>query len=317
MDTLKSMKVFATVVATGSFAGAAVRLDISRAMASKHVLDLEERLGARLLQRTTRKLKLTDSGMAYYERCAQILDDVEEAEAGAINLSAAPRGILRLTMPVSFSVRHVGPLITRYLEKFPEVQIDATLSDRRIDLIEEGLDLALRVGASPEPGLIARRLATDRLVICGAPAYFERCGRPTRPEDLAGHNCVLYSYSAVGSEWKMTGPNGEHSVKVSGSLRANNGDLLNQVVLGGLGLMCQPEFLVGEDIRAGRLEEVLKDYACEPLGIYAVFPSRKHLSAKTRTFVDFLVENLAYSQLLPTIADSTPPKVSRKIKKPK
>ena len=296
MDTLKSMRVFATVVATGSFAAAASRLDISRAMASKHVLHLEERLGTRLLQRTTRKLGLTDSGAAYYERCTQILEEIDEAEAGAANLSATPRGILRLTMPVSFSVRHVAPLITRYLEKFPEVQIDATLSDRRIDLIEEGLDLALRVGPSPDPGLIARRLATDRLVICAAPAYLERNGRPTRPEDLAAHNCVLYSYSAAGSEWKMTGPDGEHTVKVSGNMRVNNGDLLNQVVLSGTGLMCQPEFLVGEDIRTGRLEEVLKAYTCEPLEIYAVFPSRKHLPAKTRTFVDFLVENLAYSR---------------------
>jgi len=289
------MRVFATVVATGSFAAAAARLDISRAMASKYVLYLEERLGTRLLQRTTRKLGLTDSGTAYYERCAQILEEVEEAESGAVNLSAKPRGILRLTMPVSFSVRHIGPLITRYLEKFPEVQIDAVLSDRRIDLIEEGLDLALRVGPSPDPGLIARRLAADRLVICAAPAYLDRCGRPTRPQDLAAHNCVLYSYSAAGSEWKMTGPDGEHSVKVGGNMRANNGDLLNQVVLSGGGLMCQPEFLVGEDLRAGRLEEVLKEYRCESLGIYAVFPSRKHLSAKTRTFVDFLVEHLAYS----------------------
>lgn len=296
MDTLKSMRVFATVVLTGSFAAAASRLDISRAMASKHVLYLEERLGTRLLQRTTRKLGLTDSGTAYYERCVKILEEIEEAETGAVNLSVRPRGILRLTMPVSFSVRHVGPLITRYLEKYPEVQIDATVSDRRIDLIEEGLDLALRVGPSPEPGLIARRLASDRLVICGAPAYLDRCGRPTRPQDLADHNCVLYSYSAAGNEWKMTGAGGEHTVKVTGNMRANNGDLLNQVVLSGAGLMCQPEFLVGEDIRAGHLEEVLKDYTCETLGIYAVFPSRKHLSAKTRTFVDFLVENLAYSR---------------------
>lgn len=308
MDTLKSMKVFTTVVAAGSFAAAASRLDMSRAMASKHVLYLEERLGTRLLQRTTRKLGLTDSGAAYYERCAQILEEVEEAEAGAANLSATPRGILRLTMPISFSVRHVGPLITRYLEKYPEVQIDATLSDRRIDLIEEGLDLALRVGPSPDPGLIARRLATDRLVICAAPTYLEHHGRPARPEDLARHNCVLYSYSAAGSEWKMTGPDGEHTVKVSGNMRVNNGDLLNQVVLSGAGLMCQPEFLVGEDIRAGRLEEVLKEYSCEPLGIYAVFPSRKHLSAKTRTFVDFLVENLAYSRNPPATQNPRAPR---------
>jgi DNA-binding transcriptional LysR family regulator len=309
MDTLKSMRVFATVAASGSFAAAATRLDISRAMASKHVLYLEERLGTRLLQRTTRKLGLTDSGTAYYERCVKILEEIDEAESGAVKLSVTPRGVLRLTMPVSFSVRHVGPLMTRYLEKFPEVQIDATVSDRRIDLIDEGLDLAIRVGLSLEPGLIARRLASDRVVICGAPAYLERYGRPTKPEDLAAHNCVLYSYSAAGSEWKMTGPDGEHTVKVTGNMRANNGDLLNQVVLSGGGLMCQPEFLVGEDIRAGRLEEVLKEYACEPLGIYAVFPSRKHLSAKTRTFVDFLVDNLAYAHNPPPILE---PKVPRR-----
>jgi len=168
------------------------------------------------------------------------------------------------------------------------------MRDRRVDLIEEGLDLALRIGPSPDPGLIARRLASDRLIVCGAPSYLERCGTPTTPADLAKHNCVLYAYSAAGNEWKMRGPGGEHTIKVAGNVRANNGDLLNQVVLGGTGLMCQPGFLVGEEIRAGRLVEVLTDYVFDPIGIYAVYPSRKHLSAKIRTFVDFLVENLAY-----------------------
>ena len=295
MDTLKSMRVFAAVVASGSFSDAAEHLGISRAMASKYVQHLEEHLGTRLLQRTTRKLGLTESGRSYYEHCSQILLEIDEAEAGAANLTATPRGTLRLTMPVSFSIRYVGPLITRYLANYPEVQIDASLTDRRIDLIEEGLDLALRIGPSPAPGLIARRLGSDRVVVCGAPTYLERCGVPNTPEELAHHNCVLYTYSNAGNEWKMRGPDGrKHTVKVSGNVRANNGDLLNQVVLGGAGLMCQPGFLVAEEIRAGRLVEVLTDYIFEPIGIYAVYPSRKHLSAKIRTFVDFLVENLAY-----------------------
>lgn len=294
MDTLTSMKIFAAVVESGSFSAAADRLDISRAMASKYISHLEEHLGTRLLQRTTRKLTLTETGSAYYERCTQILADITEAEEGAAHLTEAPRGTLRLTVPVSFGLLHMGPLISEFLKRYPDVRIDVLLVDRRVDLIEEGLDLALRIGVLAESGLIAKRLGSDRIAITGAPEYLQRHGVPKTPGDLARHNCLTYSYASAGDEWRLTGGDGsQHTVKVSGSLRASNGDMAKLAALEGVGLIRQPLFLIGADLRAGRLVEVLTDYHSEELGIYAVYPSRKHLSAKVRVFVDFLSDTFA------------------------
>jgi DNA-binding transcriptional LysR family regulator len=288
MDTLTSMKVFAAVVETGSFAAASDRLDMSRAMTSKYVAHLEEHLGTRLLQRTTRKLTLTESGATYYERCVQILADISEAEEGALHLTEAPRGTLRLTVPVSFGILHMGPVISDYMKQYPDVKVDLLVTDRRVDLLEEGLDMAIRIGSLSESGLVAKKFASDRVVICGSPEYLQRLGTPKTPAELAQHNCLTYSLSATGDEWKMEGPDGQHTVKVSGSLRATNGDLVKLAALGGVGLMRQPLFICGEDLRAGRLVEVLPEYRSDSMGIYAVYPSRKHLSAKVRTFVDFV-----------------------------
>lgn len=288
------MKIFAAVVERGSFVAAADSLDMSRAMASKYVAYLEQHLGTRLLQRTTRKLTLTESGAAYFDRCVQILADISDAEEGAAHLTEAPRGTLRLTVPVSFGILHMGTVVSEYLKRYPDVKADILLVDRSVDLIEEGLDLAVRIGTLPESGLIAKKLASDRIAICGAPEYFRQRGVPKVPADLAQHNCLTYSYAASGDEWKMTGPDDRHhTVRVSGSLRATNGDMVKLAALGGVGLMRQPLFLAGDDLRAGRLVEVLTEYKSADLGIYAVFPSRKHLSAKVRTFVDFLAESFA------------------------
>ena len=294
MDTLTSMKTFAAVVDSGSFSMAADRLGISRAMASKHISYLEEHLGTRLLQRTTRKLTLTEIGSAYYERCTQILADITEAEEGAAHLTEAPRGTLRMTVPVSFGLLHMGPLISEFLKRYPDVRIDVLLVDRRVDLIDEGLDLAVRIGALAESGLIAKRLGSDRIAITGAPDYLKRHGVPETPADLARHNCLTYSYATAGDEWRLKDRDGlQHTVKVSGSLRASNGDMAKLAALEGVGLIRQPLFLIGADLRAGRLVEVLADYHSEELGIYAVYPSRKHLSAKVRAFVDFLSDAFA------------------------
>lgn len=288
MDTLTSMKVFAAVVEAGSFAAASDRLDMSRAMTSKYVAHLEEHLGTRLLQRTTRKLTLTEAGSTYYERCVQILADISEAEEGALHLNETPRGTLRLTLPVSFGILHMGPVISGYMKQYPDVKVDIMVTDRRVDLLEEGLDMAIRIGSLSESGLVAKKFASDRIVICAAPEYLQRNGTPKTPEELAQHNCLTYSYAASGDEWKMEGPGGMHAVKVSGTLRATNGDVVKLATLGGLGLMRQPLFLCGEELRQGRLVEVLKEYRSPELGLYAVYPSRKHLSAKVRTFVDFI-----------------------------
>lgn len=257
-------------------------------------MNLEAHLGTRLLHRTTRKLSLTASGTDYYERCIRILADVQEAEEGARNLNAVPSGALRVTMPVSFGIRHIAPLLADYLKQYPGVSIDIALSDQRVDLIEEGLDLAVRIGALPQSGLVARKLAVDRVLLCASPAYLKEFGTPATPADLVGHNCLLYTYFPGRNEWRMQGHDGEHVVNVSGNMRGNNGDLLHQAALDGLGIMRQPNFIVGDDIRAGRLVEVLKEYSFEPIGIYAVYPSRKHLFGKIRTFVDYLAERFEH-----------------------
>lgn len=288
-----SMKVFAAVVESGSFGGSADRLGLSRAMISKHVAHLEEHLGTRLLQRTTRKLTLTESGAAYYDRCVQILTYLSEAEEAAVRNTEVPRGTLRITMPVSFGILHMAPIVSDYMKHYPEVKVDILLNDRKVDLLEEGLDLAVRIGSLSESGLIARKLASDRLAISAAPEYFENHGIPKTPADLAQHNCLIYSYSASGDEWRMAGPNGTEVVKVSGTLRATNGDLIKLAALSGAGIMRQPLFLCADELRSGRLVEVLSAYRSDEVGIYVLYPSRKHLSAKVRTFVDFMANAFA------------------------
>lgn len=291
MDVLKAMRVFSAIGSAGSFSAAADKLGMSRAMASKYVQLLEDHLGARLVHRTTRHMAMTDVGLAYLERCQQIITEIDEAEANAARVTIEPKGKLRLSMPVSFSIRHIGPLLSQYMTLYPQVSIETDLSDRRVDLIEEGYDLAIRIGSAIEPGLIARRLATDRLVVCAAPSYLETHGTPAIPADLERHNCILYSYASVGNEWTfIDSADVTYTVKVSGSFRANNGDMLNEVVKGGCGIMCQPAFLVRDELKQGALVELLPSFSCAEIGIYAVYSSRKHLSAKVRTFVDYLVE---------------------------
>jgi DNA-binding transcriptional LysR family regulator len=292
MDILVSMKVFAMVVEAGSFAAAADRLDMSRAMTSKHVSSLEDHLGTRLLNRTTRRLSITESGNVYYQRCVQILSDVLEAEQIAGNLSATPRGILKITMPLAYGLHRLGPVIAAYADQYPEVKLDISLSERKVDLIDEGFDLAIRIGALPESGLIARKLAIDRTVMCASPAYLKRRGVPRKPEDLTAHACLGYTYTNSGDEWRLHSNGQEQPVAINAIIKADNGDILRLAALSGAGLIFQPLFVVGEDIQAGRLVQVLAEYASRELGIYAIYPSRKHLSAKVRTFVDFLVERL-------------------------
>lgn len=292
MDTLAAMRMFAKVVEAGSFVRAAERLDVSTTAASRLVADLEAHLGARLLHRTTRRLHPTDAGRAYYERCAQILDEIDEAEADVRDDNARPAGVLRINTAVSFGILHLAPLLAAYRAAYPEVEVEVSLSDRVVELVEEGFDLAIRISSSLPPTLVVRRLAPVRLVVCAAPAYLERHGTPLLPADLPGHNCLLYTYASDGGDWRFEprpGSGGEaETVRVAGSLRANNGDLLRTAALDGLGIIRQPTFLVGDDLRSGALLPLLADYPLPSLGVYAVYPTRRHLSAKVRTFVDFL-----------------------------
>lgn len=292
MDILSSMKVFVAVVDAGSFSAAALRLGMSKAMASKHVLNLEEYLGTRLLNRTTRRLSITESGSMFYERSVQILADVTEAEQIAGHLSAKPRGVLKISMPLAYGMHRLGPVIADYVAAFPDVKLDISASDRKVDLVEEGFDLAIRIASLAESDLIARKLGSVRSIVCASPAYLAQHGEPKTPDDLTHHRCLGYSLTGSGVEWHLESLHHTATIRSAGPIKADSGDMLRLAALSGAGLIFQPHFIVGEDLKAGRLVQVLPDYASAPLGIYAIYPSRRHLSAKVRTFVDFLVERL-------------------------
>ena len=292
MDNLSGMAVFAQVVEARSFTGAARRLGMSKAAVSKQVSRLEERLGARLLNRTTRRLSLTEVGAAFYERCARIVAEAEEAELAVTRLNEKPRGTLRVDVPVDFGIQYLAPLLPPFMLANPELKVDMSFNDRFVDLVDEGHDLAVRIGQLPDSSLIARKLAESGSVICAAPEYWNRHGRPSHPSELANHNCFAYSYLATGNEWRLRGPEGDVAVRVSGSLTANNGGMLRQAAVAALGVVATPVFMACDDLRAGRLEPVLRDYEPPTRGIHAVYPHNRHLSAKVRAFVDYLAEAL-------------------------
>lgn len=294
MNSLSSMELFVQVVQSGSFSAAARALDLTPSAVSKQISRLEDRLTARLITRTTRQFKLTEEGRAYYERSARILADVAEAEQAVSQIQGVARGHLRVNLPVAFGRLHVAPLLPLFLAEHPELSIDLTLNDRYIDLVEEGVDLAIRIGELKDSSLIARRLAPNRRIVCGAPAYFENRPLPARPADLGAHNCLVYTYRASRNDWRFLGPDGsDQMVQVAGNLEANNAEALSAALLGGLGLGLLPLWLVGSDLRNGRLIELLKDYHAPDSAIYAVYPPGRHLSPKVRSFVDFLAARFA------------------------
>jgi DNA-binding transcriptional LysR family regulator len=291
------MQVFAQVVEAGSFAKAAQRLALSTSAASRHVAELETHLQTRLLNRTTRRVSLTESGRAFYERTVQFLADLAEAEQEASSAAAVPRGTIRLTTSLNFGVRHVAPAIAAFLAQHREVRFDISLSDRVVDLVEEGFDLAIRIGAPGADNLVARKLGETRLVPCASPGYLAEHGAPKSPEDLANHDCFTYEYVSPRHLWRFRDRSGvERTVRVSGRLHSNNGDLLAEVAANGAGIVFEPAFIVGPEVRAGRLVPLLQDFEPPPVPIYALYPSRKHLSAKVRRFVEFLVERFSQAQ---------------------
>lgn len=297
MDRLGAIHVFAQVVECGSFASAARRLGVSTSAASRQVAELEGHLQTRLLNRTTRKVSLTESGRAFYERSVQLLSDLDEAEQEASRAAVEPRGTVRLTTSVNFGVRHVAPAIADFLARHRGVRFDVSLSDRVVDLVEEGFDLGIRIGTPGPDNLVARKLGETRLVPCASPAYLAAHGAPAAPEDLAKHNCFTYEYVSPRNVWRFRDRSGiERSVRVSGTLHSNNGDLLAEAAARGAGVIFEPAFIVGPDVRAGRLVPLLQEFVPPPVPIYAVYPSRKHLSAKVRRFVEFLVARFAEAQ---------------------
>ncbi len=292
MDRITSMTAFVQVVDHGSFSAAAKRLELSPAMVTSHVQALEKRLGIQLLNRTTRKVSVTEAGRAFYERCIQILTEVEEAETAASDLHSTPRGTVRLNSSVALA-RLVTPLIADYVAIYPDVSFELIMTDRMVDLVEEGFDLALRSGPLPDSTLIARRLGLGRKILCASPAYLAHHGTPEHPSDLAEHNCLTYVNSVLDHHWRFTGPDGEHEVDVSGNLRTNSIEGMRAAALAGLGICLMPAMSIGPDVTAGRLVRLLPEFRTTEAIIQAVYPASRHLSLKVRTFLDFLVERMA------------------------
>lgn len=291
MDRYLQMQTFVAVVDSGSFVAAADGLGLSKAAVSRHVGELENRLGVRLLQRTTRRLSLTEDGRVFLARSRELLDDLHEAESELSSRGGAAQGDLRINAPVSFGIRHLAPLWGPFQARFPKVRLDVTLADRVVDVVEEGYDLAIRIGTLGDSSLVSKRLATTRIVLCASPEYLRQHGRPEHPGDLARHHTINYSYWSGGGEWRFDGPEGVARVRVRPRLLSNNGETCVAAALQHQGIALQPAFLVGEDIKAGRLVELMPQYRSLVLGVHAVYPSRKHVAPKVRALIDYLAES--------------------------
>jgi DNA-binding transcriptional LysR family regulator len=299
VDKLTSMTVFVRVAKAGSFAGGARELGISRAMATKHIMQLEGCLGTRLINRTTRSLSLTDVGVSYLERCQQVLLDVEEMESAVTHLQTEPRGILKISAPPVIGATHIARAVAEFLKIYPELTIDMVLQGSPGDLIDEGIDVAIYLGALDDTSMIARKLASSSLVVCGSSEYLLQYGVPETPEDLAEHSCLVNWAIAPRNKWKFKTDAGYKEVTVSGRMQANAAHAIRIAAINGLGLVMLPTYVVGRDIENGTLKVVLGGYPLPPLDIYAVYPHRKYLSTKVRSFMDFLQTWLEHRVSMP------------------
>ena len=298
MDRLTSLEVFSRVVETGGFSAAARKLNMSTTMVSNHVQALEDRLGVRLLQRTTRRVNLTEIGKAYYDRCVQILADIEQADDIASELQSVPRGTLRVHV-ATHMVPFVAPVVAKLLSAYPELKIDLRMGEADVDLIEEGYDVALRMTPPPDSSLIVRSLATWRHVLCCSHEYIEKHGRVQKLDELTAHNCGRHLNYPFGDEWRFLDRKGTPaSVRISGSFVTNSGEALRKVALGGAAVCLMAGFLIQDDLEAGHLVRLLPEYRTVELSMNAVYPHKHHLSAKVRTFIDMLVAHSAEQQKL-------------------
>lgn len=289
MDKFAAMRIFCAVVDEGGFSAAARRLKLSKSAVSTSVRDIEAYLGVALLNRTTRSVSLTEAGRRYKERADQILADLEEADLEAAALTQIPRGVLKISAGVSFGARELSKTLAPYMAIYPDVTIELNLADRYVDVVEEGFDLAVRIGRLVDSSLFVRRITTTRRIVCAAPTYLDRYGTPDIPEDLAGHRCLNYSLLATGNTWDFLRNGAPLAVPTTGPMTTNNGDALRQAALDGLGIFSAPSFIVGDDLREGRLVPILSEFEVAPSGIHALYPHNRHVSAKVRSFIDFLV----------------------------
>lgn len=293
MDRFLEMKTFNAVVDAGSFVKAADALEMSKAAVSRYVVDMETRLGVRLLHRTTRRLSLTDEGLIFYSRSKELLAELQEAEDEITSRSEAASGLLRINAPFTFGIIHLAPLWGAFRAQNPKVTLDITLADRVVDLVEEGYDVAIRIATLESSTLVSKRLATTRIVLCASPSYLELHGTPKHPGELAQHAVISYSYFSTKDEWRFVGPQGPVSVKTNPCIHTNSGDTCRSAALAHQGVILQPTFLVGKDLSEGTLVELMPEYRSIDLGIYAVYPTRKHVSAKVCALIEFLAAHFA------------------------
>jgi DNA-binding transcriptional LysR family regulator len=293
VDRFLEMQTFNAVVDAGSFVRAAEALGLSKAAVSRYVVDLETRLSVRLLHRTTRRLSLTDEGQVFYARSKELLAELQEAEAEITSRSDAASGLLRINAPFTFGVLHLAPLWGVFKAQHPKVMLDVTLADRLVDLVEEGYDVAIRIATLESSTLVSKRLATTRMVLCASPQYLAQKGTPVHPSELAQHAVISYSYWSTKDEWHFKGPSGPVSVKTQPCIHTNSGDTCRAAALTHQGVILQPSFLVGKDLSDGTLVELMPQFRSLELGIYAVYPTRKHVSAKVRALIEFLADHFA------------------------
>lgn len=290
MTTIGAMPVFVAVAESGGFAAAARRLGVSKSAVSKRITQLETELGSRLLHRTTRKLSLTEAGENYLHHAQEAIAAAQNAEDAVAQLQDAPQGLLRVNAPMSFGRLHVAPLVPAFLARFPGISLEVVLDDKVVDLVEGGFDVAIRAGTLPDSTLVARKLAPCRNVLCAAPSYLARHGKPLEPADLLKHNCLHYAYFSGAHEWTFNGADGPVSVETRGNFQVNNSEALREAMVGGVGIGRLPTFVAAADLVSGDLVPVLEDFEMPSQTIYAVFPERRHLPAKVRAFLDFAVD---------------------------
>jgi len=291
MGRLDAMAVFARVVEAESFSAAARELGIAKSSVSKQIVRLEDDMGVRLLNRTTRRLSLTEAGQTFYQGCQRVMAEAAAAESAVTHLAAAPRGRLNVGAPMSFGLRHISPVLPLLLGRCPELTVNLSLNDRFIDLVEEGFDVGVRIARLKDSSLVARRVAPSRNVLCAAPEYLAARGTPRTVEELGAHECLLYSYLASGEKWRFAGPGGRRELRVRGRLQANSGESLMAAALAGFGIARLPTFICGDALRDRRLIPVLPEWT-DPLesDINAIYPASRNLSPKVRVFIDFLIE---------------------------
>lgn len=292
MDVLHSMSVFRRVVENGSFSAVARETGLSQPTVSKHIAALEQRLGTKLLSRSTRQIKLTDAGSRYYEQCVRIVDELAEVEAGLVQEQSQLTGMLRINSPVTFGRMHLVPHLWKFMRQFPELEVDLMMDDHYVDLVKEGVDVAIRLGPLPDANFIARKIGDNKRVTVASPAYLKSWGAPNTMQELSEHDCVVYSLLTTQSEWHFTGPKGKEKINVSGRFSTNSPAVMREAVVAGMGIGVTPIWLVEDLLKQGKLKTILNDYTPVPFEIHAIYPERRFVPAKVYRFIEYLQAEL-------------------------